>query len=107
MRTVYVVAIITAAVGILTLAYVFRKRLTRLGLSFRGSSLELEAEPDRDPGVTGLQPIPGTGVILDGSRIDRSTVEADNAPVVAHDTNVKKSNIRAAGSPQPRDRTDG
>jgi hypothetical protein len=105
MKTVYVVAIVAAAVGILALVFILRKRLTRLLVNSRWGSLQLEAEPDESP----VKPpaLPGKGVLLDRTTVDRSTVEVDNSTVAAHDARVKRSHIKTTESPPSGDPTDG
>lgn len=105
METVYTVAIVAAAVGILALVFILRKRLTRLFVSSRWGSLRVEAEPDE--GAVKLPTLPGKGVVLDGTKVDRSTVEVDNSTLLAHDAQVKKSHIKATESPPSGDQTDG
>jgi hypothetical protein len=105
METVYIVAIVTAGVGILTLAFIFRKRLTRLGLNIQGNSLDLEAEPDQE--ATKLPPLPGKGVVLDDSRFKNSNVKVTDSTLMSRGSQVKGSSFEVSESPPSGGQPDG
>ncbi|MCI0687762.1 MAG: hypothetical protein L0Y54_11065 [Sporichthyaceae bacterium] len=98
METVYIVAIVTTGVAVLLLAVIFRDRLTRLALRFRGNGLDLQAA--RDPGPPTLD---GPGIVLDNSRIDRSTVKVRGSRFISRRSRVERSNLETSSSPPPAD----
>ena len=98
METVYIVAIVTTGVAVLLLAFILRDRLTRLGLRFRGHSLDLNAA--RDPGPPQLR---GPGIVLDNSRIDRSTVKVRGSRFISRRSRVKRSELETSSTPPPVD----
>jgi hypothetical protein len=86
----------------LTLALIFRKRLTRLGVRFQESGLDLEAERPSDP-----PSLLGKGVVIDDSKFKKSRVRVKNSTLKSRGTQVKGSSFDVSeSSPQAPEATD-